>query len=163
MDANYYLETIRTVFQEFKLVNGTWDVLNRKGEPERVSPQDIRTTALMTVEGELDDISGSGQTAAAHDLCTGIDKSMKLHLEVEGAGHYGIFSGRRWRDAVYPQVKAFIAKGQARTDEAPPPPAKRAKSTAPAAKRTRAAATAQARPKATRTPRKSAARSAKLG
>jgi poly(3-hydroxybutyrate) depolymerase len=82
MDAHYYLETIRTVFQEFKLVHGNWDVLNHKGEPERVRPQDIRTTALMTVEGELDDISGSGQTAAAHDLCTHIDKSMKQHLEV---------------------------------------------------------------------------------
>jgi poly(3-hydroxybutyrate) depolymerase len=66
----------------------------------------------MTVEGELDDISGSGQTAAAHDLCTGIAKSMKKHLEVPGAGHYGIFSGRRWRDTVYPQVKAFIQSGQ---------------------------------------------------
>jgi poly(3-hydroxybutyrate) depolymerase len=114
MDAHYYLETIRTVFQEFKLVHGTWQVLSAQGEPESVRPQDIRQTALMTVEGELDDISGSGQTAAAHDLCTGVAKSMKKHLEVPGAGHYGIFSGRRWRDMVYPQVKAFIQTGQAR-------------------------------------------------
>ncbi len=113
MDAHYYLETIRTVFQEFKLVHGTWQVLNAQGEPESVRPQDIRQTALMTVEGELDDISGSGQTAAAHDLCTGVAKSMKKHLEVPGAGHYGIFSGRRWRDSVYPQVRAFIQSGQA--------------------------------------------------
>jgi poly(3-hydroxybutyrate) depolymerase len=162
MDANYYLETIRTVFQEFKLVNGSWDVLNRKGEPERVCPEDIRTTALMTVEGELDDISGSGQTAAAHDLCTRIDKSMKQHLEVEGAGHYGIFSGRRWRDAVYPQVKAFIAKGQARLEQESAP-AKRSKSAAPAAKNVRAATKTAARPTASRSPRKSAARSAKMG
>ena len=117
MDANYYLETIRIVFQEFKLVHGTWDVLNLDGQPERVRPQDIRSTALMTVEGELDDISGSGQTAAAHDLCTGLPKSMKKHLEVPGAGHYGIFSGRRWRDTVYPEVKAFILKGQAAAGE----------------------------------------------
>jgi poly(3-hydroxybutyrate) depolymerase len=162
MDANYYLETIRTVFQEFKLVHGSWDVLNRKGEPERVRPQDIRTTALMTVEGELDDISGSGQTAAAHDLCTQIDKSMKQHLEVEGAGHYGIFSGRRWRDAVYPQVKAFIAKGQARLEQESAP-AKRSKSAAPATKSVRAATKTAARPTASRSPRKSAARSAKMG
>jgi poly(3-hydroxybutyrate) depolymerase len=162
MDANYYLETIRTVFQEFKLVNGSWDVLNRKGEPERVCPEDIRTTALMTVEGELDDISGSGQTAAAHDLCTRIDKSMKQHLEVEGAGHYGIFSGRRWRDAVYPQVKAFIAKGQARLEQESAP-AKRSKSAAPATKSVRAATKTAARPTASRSPRKSAARSAKMG
>jgi poly(3-hydroxybutyrate) depolymerase len=162
MDANYYLETIRTVFQEFKLVNGSWDVLNHKGEPERVCPEDIRTTALMTVEGELDDISGSGQTAAAHDLCTRIDKSMKQHLEVEGAGHYGIFSGRRWRDAVYPQVKAFIAKGQARLEQESAP-AKRSKSAAPATKSVRAVTKSAARPTASRSPRKSVARSAKMG
>ena len=113
MDAHYYLETISTVFQEFKLVHGTWEVLNLAGQPELVRPQDIRSTALMTVEGELDDISGSGQTAAAHDLCKGISKANKQHLEVPGAGHYGIFSGRRWRDVVYPQVKAFILAGQA--------------------------------------------------
>jgi len=108
MDANYYLETIATVFQDFKLVNNSWDVLNEQGESEHVSPQDIANTALLTVEGELDDISGSGQTAAAHDLCTGIPKTKRQHYEVEGAGHYGIFSGRRWRDMVYPVVKAFI-------------------------------------------------------
>jgi poly(3-hydroxybutyrate) depolymerase len=108
MDADYYLQTINVVFQEFKLVNGTWDVRNPQGQLERVRPQDIRTTANFTVEGELDDISGSGQTEAAHGLCTGIPKDRQQHLEVPGAGHYGIFSGRRWRDIVYPQVTAFI-------------------------------------------------------
>jgi poly(3-hydroxybutyrate) depolymerase len=107
MDADYYLETIKTVFQEFDLVNGTWDVKNPEGQLERVRPQDIRTTALLTVEGELDDISGSGQTQAAHELCTQIRGGE--HYEVKGAGHYGIFSGRRWRDLVYPRVRAFIA------------------------------------------------------
>ncbi|HMS26030.1 MAG TPA: polyhydroxyalkanoate depolymerase [Burkholderiaceae bacterium] len=110
MDADYYLETIATVFQEFKLVKGTWDVQNLAGKPERVKPQDITTSALLTVEGELDDISGSGQTKAAHGLCTGIPKSNQEHFEAEGAGHYGIFSGRRWREYVYPVVQAFIAK-----------------------------------------------------
>jgi len=109
MDADYYLDTIRTVFQEFRLVHGNWDVRNEKGQLERVRPQDIRTSGLLTIEGELDDISGSGQTKAAHDLCTGIAQDHRHHLEVKGAGHYGIFSGRRWRDIVYPQVKAFIA------------------------------------------------------
>ena len=108
MDADYYLETIQTVFREFKLVNNSWDVKNPKGKPERVRPQDIKGTALLSVEGELDDISGSGQTAAAHDLCTGIPKASRQHYEVKGAGHYGIFSGRRWREMVYPEVKAFI-------------------------------------------------------
>ena len=108
MDADYYLETIQTVFQDFKLVYGTWDVQGVDGRLERVRPQDIKTTALLTVEGELDDISGSGQTRAAQDLCSGIPKNSRQHLEVEGAGHYGIFSGRRWRETVYPQVVQFI-------------------------------------------------------
>ena len=108
MDADYYLETIQTVFQDFKLVNGTWDVKNPQGEIERVRPQDITTTALLTIEGELDDISGSGQTEAAHGLCANIPAGSSKHLEVQGAGHYGIFSGRRWRDVVYPCVRDFI-------------------------------------------------------
>ena len=117
MDADYYLETIQTVFQDFKLVHGTWDVQAVDGKVERVRPQDIQTTALMTVEGELDDISGSGQTRAAQDLCTGIPKNHRQHLEVEGAGHYGIFSGRRWREMVYPKVVEFI-RGHAQAQTA---------------------------------------------
>lgn len=109
MDADYYLDTIRTVFQDFNLVHGTWDVKNPAGQIERVRPQDIRGIALLTVEGELDDISGSGQTEAAHDLCSGIAANQREHYEVKGAGHYGIFSGRRWRDMVYPKVVNFIA------------------------------------------------------
>jgi poly(3-hydroxybutyrate) depolymerase len=108
MDADYYLETIATVFQEFKLVHGTWQVRNEQGVAEPVRPQDIRHCALLTIEGELDDISGSGQTAAAHDLCTGIAAGQREHYEVKGAGHYGIFSGRRWRDIVSPKVRDFI-------------------------------------------------------
>jgi len=124
MDADYYLETIQTVFQEFKLVHGTWDVQGVDGQIERVRPQDIRHTALMTVEGELDDISGSGQTRAAQDLCSGIAPGNRQHLEVEGAGHYGIFSGRRWRDVVYPQVSAFIQRhALPQTAKAPKSPA----------------------------------------
>ncbi|WP_395142109.1 polyhydroxyalkanoate depolymerase [Schlegelella aquatica] len=105
MPAEYYLDTIKTVFQDFALVNGTWRVRG-----ELVRPQDIKTTALLTIEGELDDISGAGQTRAAHDLCTGIPKKEQPHYTVEGAGHYGIFSGRRWREKVYPVVREFIAR-----------------------------------------------------
>lgn len=112
MDADYYLETISTVFQEYKLVNGTWDVRSVTGEIERVRPQDITTTQLLTIEGELDDISGVGQTSAAHGMCSSIDEANKQHFEAKGAGHYGIFSGRRWRDMVYPEVRAFILKSQ---------------------------------------------------
>jgi len=127
MDADYYLETIKTVFQDFKLVHGTWDVKGVDGKLERVRPQDIKNTALLTVEGELDDISGSGQTRAAQDLCSNIPKNDRQHLEVEGAGHYGIFSGRRWREVVYPQVMAFIRRhalpqGAAKAAAASPAP-----------------------------------------
>jgi poly(3-hydroxybutyrate) depolymerase len=112
MDADYYLETIKTVFQEFSLVNGTWDVRGVDGKVERVRPADIKTTALFSVEGELDDISGSGQTEAVHSICSGVPSKLQKHLEAKGAGHYGIFSGRRWRDVVYPEVKSFILAHQ---------------------------------------------------
>ncbi len=126
MDANYYLQTIQTVFQDFSLVNGTWDVRGVNGQIERVHPEDIRTTALLSVEGEQDDISGSGQTEAVHSICSGVDKAMQQHLEVKGAGHFGIFAGRRWREVVYPMVKAFMRRYQApampaaKAGEAPP-------------------------------------------
>jgi poly(3-hydroxybutyrate) depolymerase len=105
MPAEYYLDTIKTVFQDFALVNGTWTVRGAL-----VRPQDITTTALLTIEGELDDISGAGQTRAAHGLCAGIPKSRQFHYDAIGAGHYGIFSGRRWREMVYPELKGFIAR-----------------------------------------------------
>jgi poly(3-hydroxybutyrate) depolymerase len=107
MPAEYYLDTIKVVFQEFGLVNGTWLV-----NGELVRPQDITTSAMLTIEGELDDISGAGQTRAAHDLCTGIPKARQFHYDAVGAGHYGIFSGRRWREKVYPTVRDFIASHQ---------------------------------------------------
>lgn len=103
LPAEYYLETVRIVFQEFRLPEGTWVVRGT-----RVAPEDIKTVRLFTIEGELDDISGSGQTHAAHDLCKGIPKSRRQRLTAEGAGHYGIFSGRRWREKIYPQIRDFI-------------------------------------------------------
>ena len=105
MPAEYYLDTVRVVFQEHLLPRGLWDVRG-----ERVDPSKIHGTALLTIEGELDDISGQGQTRAAHTLCSGIDEAEREHLTVKGAGHYGIFSGRRWRTQVYPQVRDFIAR-----------------------------------------------------
>ncbi len=107
MPAEYYLDTIKVVFQDFALVNGTWQVAG-----ELVRPQDITTSALLTIEGELDDISGAGQTKAAHELCTGIPDPRRFHYDAIGAGHYGIFSGRRWREQVYPAVRDFIAAHQ---------------------------------------------------
>jgi poly(3-hydroxybutyrate) depolymerase len=137
LPAEYYLDTIKTVFQDFSLVKGTWEV-----DGHLVRPQDITGSALLTIEGELDDISGAGQTRAAHGLCTGIPKSRQFHYDVVGAGHYGIFSGRRWRDIVYPQVRDFIARfetervGKAAATRAAKPKA------APAAKKARAPAVA---------------------
>jgi poly(3-hydroxybutyrate) depolymerase len=103
LPAEYYLETIKTVFQEFRLANGTWEV-----EGKLVRPQDITNVALFTVEGELDDISGPGQTQAAHELCSNIPAKMKQDFVAPGCGHYGIFSGRKWRDLIAPKVIAFI-------------------------------------------------------
>ena len=105
MPAEYFLDCIRVVFQQHLLPRGLWFV-----GAERVAPETIARASLMTIEGDNDDISGLGQTEAAHDLCSGIPSDRKRHLTVEGAGHYGIFSGRRWRETVYPQVREFIAK-----------------------------------------------------
>ena len=105
MPAEYYLDTIKRVFQEFQLPKGRMFV-----HEELVRPKDITETALLSIEGELDDISGNGQTAAAHALCTGIAQARREHYEVPKAGHYGIFSGRRWRESVYPRVRDFIRK-----------------------------------------------------
>jgi poly(3-hydroxybutyrate) depolymerase len=109
MPAEYYLDCIRIVFQQHLLPRGQWRV-----NGERVAPEDIRDTSIFTIEGEFDDISGLGQTQAAHALCSGIAESRKQHLMVKGAGHYGIFSGRRWREVVYPQVRDFIAAAEKR-------------------------------------------------
>ena len=108
MDADFYLDTIKVVFQDYSLALGTWDVKGVDGKLERVRPQDITTTAIFSVEGELDDIAGAGQTAAVHTMCTGIPEALHQHLEIKDAGHYGIFSGRRWHENTYPVLKSFI-------------------------------------------------------
>jgi len=91
------------VFQDFSLPTGTWEVGGKL-----VRPQDIKTVALFTIEGELDDISGIGQTQAAHDLCSAIPKAKKRHFMAPKCGHYGIFAGRRWREVIAPQITEFI-------------------------------------------------------
>jgi poly(3-hydroxybutyrate) depolymerase len=107
LPAEYYLDTIKTVFQDHLLPKGQWHV-RVAGQSVRVAPEDIKGVKLLTVEGELDDISGSGQTEAAQGLCKGIGAKDKKHIVAIGAGHYGIFSGRRWREQIYPQVREFI-------------------------------------------------------
>ena len=108
LDAAYYLETVQRVFQEFQLPRGVMEISG-----ERVDPKAIRDIGLMTVEGELDDISCPGQTDAAHGLCSNIPNVRRKHLLVEGCGHYGIFSGSRWRNVVYPAIREFIADERA--------------------------------------------------
>jgi polyhydroxyalkanoate depolymerase len=103
LPAEFYLETVRTIFQEHALARGelTW-------HGERVEPRAIRRTALLTVEGEKDDICGLGQTLAAQDLCSGLRPYRKRHHMQAGVGHYGVFSGRRWKGQIYPVVRNVI-------------------------------------------------------
>ena len=103
LPADYYLDTIRAVFQDFALPKGRLFVRD-----ELVRPHAIRQTALLTIEGEKDDISGNGQTEAAHLLCLNIPAEARQHYVAPGVGHYGIFSGRRWRELIYPRIRSFI-------------------------------------------------------
>ncbi|MEN4919860.1 polyhydroxyalkanoate depolymerase [Achromobacter spanius] len=103
MPAEFYLDTIRMVFQDFALPNGTWEV-----DGKLVRPADIKDVALFTIEGELDDISGQGQTRAAIKLCKNIPADRKSHYTAPNCGHYGIFSGRRWREMICPKIAEFI-------------------------------------------------------
>lgn len=103
MPAEFYLDTIRIVFQDFALPSGTWEV-----DGQTVRPADIKQVALFTIEGELDDISGQGQTRAAIKLCKNIPAERKSHYTAPNCGHYGIFSGRRWREMICPKIAEFI-------------------------------------------------------
>lgn len=107
MPGLYYLDTIRKVFLEHQLPRGEMEFRG-----QRIDLSAIRDTDLLTVEGEMDDITGRGQTSCALDLCSNIPAARKQHLEVAGVGHYGIFNGRRFRQEVAPVVKAFMQKHQ---------------------------------------------------
>jgi len=103
LPAQYYLQTIETVFQEHLLPRGLLMSRDRL-----VDPAAVERTALLTVEGERDDISGIGQTKAAHALCHNLPRDMHAHHEQEGVGHYGLFNGKRFREEVAPVIKDFI-------------------------------------------------------
>ena len=105
--AEFYLETVQLVFQEHRLPKGT---LTWHGE--KVEPRAIKRTALLTVEGERDDICAVGQTLAAHDLCSGLRPYRKRHHMQAGVGHYGVFSGKRWEQQIYPLVKNVILSSE---------------------------------------------------
>jgi poly(3-hydroxybutyrate) depolymerase len=102
LTAEFYLQTIEVVFKEHRLPRGTWMSRGRKVDPSAIE------TALMTVEGELDDISGLGQTRAAHALTPNIPGARHVHWEQPRVGHYGIFNGRKWREQIMPRVRDFI-------------------------------------------------------
>ena len=110
MTAEFYLETVQWVFQEFRLARGQLDWRDR-----RVHPKAIRRTALFTIEGERDDICSIGQTVAAHDLCTSLRPYRKKHYMQAGVGHYGVFSGRRWASQIYPLVRNTILANESST------------------------------------------------
>jgi polyhydroxyalkanoate depolymerase len=103
LPAEFYLQTVSTIFQEHALPLGKLEWRN-----ERVEPAAIRRTALLTVEGEKDDICALGQTLAAHELCSGLRPYRKKHHMQAGVGHYGVFSGRRWENQIYPIVRNVI-------------------------------------------------------
>jgi poly(3-hydroxybutyrate) depolymerase len=103
LPAEFYLETVRLVFQEHALPLGN---LQWHGRP--INTRAIRRTALLTIEGERDDICSLGQTLAAHDLCTSLRPYMRTHYVQPGVGHYGVFSGRRWSGSIYPVVRDMI-------------------------------------------------------
>jgi polyhydroxyalkanoate depolymerase len=103
LTAEFYLETVRLVFQDYALPLGRLTFCG-----EKVDPKAIRRTMLLTVDGEKDDICAIGQTVAAHDLCSSLRHYLKRHHMQPGVGHYGVFSGRRWEGQIYPLVKIVI-------------------------------------------------------
>ena len=108
LTAEFYLQTIEVVFKEHQLPRGIWVSRERKVDPSAIE------TALMTVEGELDDISGIGQTKAAHALTPNIPGARHVHWEQPRVGHYGIFNGRKWREQIMPRVRDFIRDNDGR-------------------------------------------------
>jgi poly(3-hydroxybutyrate) depolymerase len=103
LPAEFFIETIKNVFQEHHLPRGEMTYRGRK-----VDPRAITRMGLLTVEGERDDICSIGQTVAAQDLCTGVRQYRKVHHLQAGAGHYGVFSGRRWTNEIYPLLRDFV-------------------------------------------------------
>ena len=107
LTAEFYIETVKLVFQDYALARGQ---LQYKGRT--VNPKAIRKTTLLTVEGERDDICSVGQTLAAHDLCSSLKPFRKRHHLQPGVGHYGVFSGKKWDSQIYPLVRNAILSSE---------------------------------------------------
>lgn len=131
LTAEFYLQTVETVFIEHSLPEGKMEHNGRL-----VDCSKITRTALLTVEGEKDDITGRGQTKAAHDLCSNLSYAMKVHYEQPNVGHYGVFNGSRWRSEIAPRVMDFIRSNRAGMNDGTKPAPAKAK---PAAKAEQAA------------------------
>ena len=110
LTAEFYLQTVEWVFQEQRLARGTW-----VHDGVKVDPGAITKTALLTIEGERDDISGLGQTQAAQDLCKNIPDGKRMHYVQPKVGHYGVFNGSRWRNEIRPKVVDFILANTAKS------------------------------------------------
>ena len=109
LTEEFYLQTVDVVFQQYLLPRG--ELVH---EDRVVRPSAITDIGLLTVEGELDDISGIGQTQAAHSMCSGLPDDLREDYIQPHVGHYGVFNGRRFREEIYPRVAAFIARQEAR-------------------------------------------------
>ena len=103
LPAEFFLQTIKSVFKEHALPNGA---MRHRGRPVELTA--IKKTALMTVEGEKDDICAVGQTAAAQDLCVNVPGGRRFHYVQPGVGHYGVFNGTRWRTEIQPRIGDMI-------------------------------------------------------
>jgi poly(3-hydroxybutyrate) depolymerase len=120
LPSEFYLQTVEVVFQRHLLPRGLMKWRNPADEKlHDVRPQDITHTALLTIEGELDDISAHGQTTAAHDLCSNLAANKQYHHFQESVGHYGIFNGSRWRNQIMPRVRHFIRQHDSKVDDLP--------------------------------------------
>ena len=108
LDADFYLETLRTVFQEHHLPQGRMTWRTPSGEVRPVRPEAVTDMGLLTIEGGKDDVCGKGQTMAAHDILSRIPNSRKMHHWQPDVGHYGEFSGEKWRRQIYPRVVFHI-------------------------------------------------------
>jgi poly(3-hydroxybutyrate) depolymerase len=102
MTEDYFLDTLQVIFKEQRLARGTWEVDGR-----RIVGGVLTETALCTVEGERDDITGAGQTHAAHAVCCAVPKALRMRLTVAECDHYDLFTGPRWREAIHPALAAF--------------------------------------------------------
>jgi poly(3-hydroxybutyrate) depolymerase len=113
LTAEFYLQTVDTVFVRHLLPKG--EMMHRG---VRIDPSAIRNVALLTIEGEKDDISGLGQTEAAHKLCTNIPPDRKAHYVQPGVGHYGVFNGSRFRSEIAPRISDFVLTSQSKQGKA---------------------------------------------